>query len=167
MGSVTSTNLTAPSQSLAVRDPSPSLGQSRPPPPMVSGPVPGGRGSPLPPCGEGLTPPSTGTFSETVIFSPAPGQAPSQEVDACASTAFSGIMGHTNAISDECSSNGQAGSLSSPDQSDGAGPPRGKGPLSSALGAPLPPHRSRQALIPGVCEPSPSPPSPSTVRSRD
>jgi len=53
--------------------------------------------------------PTTGTFSETVIFSSAPGP-PSQEVDARASTAFSGIMGHINAISDECSSNGWAGS---------------------------------------------------------
>ena len=37
------------------------------------------------------TTPTTGTFSETVIFSSAPGP-PSQEVDARASTAFSGIM---------------------------------------------------------------------------
>ena len=40
-------------------------------------------------------PPTTGTFSETVIFSSASGP-PSQEVDACASTAFSGIMVSTD-----------------------------------------------------------------------
>lgn len=39
--------------------------------------------------------PTTGTFSETVIFSSAPGP-PSQEVDARASTAFSGIMVSTS-----------------------------------------------------------------------
>ena len=50
-------------------------------------------GAPPPPSQGEARPPSTGTFSETVIFSPAQaGQAPSQEVDACASTAFSGIM---------------------------------------------------------------------------
>ena len=40
---------------------------------------------------QGLPSPTTGTFSATVIFSSAPGP-PSQEVDARASTAFSGIM---------------------------------------------------------------------------
>merc|ERR1719495_12032 len=65
--------------------------------------------------------PPTGTFSQTVISSGSNGQAPSQEVDACASTAFSGTMGHTNAISDERSSNGRAAPASS-DPPSGAAP---------------------------------------------
>ena len=55
------------------------------------------QGPPKPPTPPGPTPvganlPPTGTFSQTVISSGSNGQAPSQEVDACASTAFSGIM---------------------------------------------------------------------------
>ena len=55
-------------------------------------------GPPTPPTMVGaMAPlPPTGTFSQTVISSGSNGQAPSQEVDACASTAFSGIMVSTH-----------------------------------------------------------------------
>jgi len=115
--------VSAPSHSLA------DTPQSRPTPeppgalPPRTGAGPGGASAPceaqeialsgieedLDTQSQDLANPTTGTFSATVIFSSAPGP-PSQEVDARASTAFSGIMGHINAISDECSSNGGAGS---------------------------------------------------------
>ena len=85
----------APSQSPAAGLPI-SSGTTQGPPNPLSGdgpPTPPG-----PPTMVGATLPPTGTFSQTVISSGSNGQAPSQEVDACASTAFSGIMVSTDFI---------------------------------------------------------------------
>merc|ERR1719445_1125159 len=111
----------APSQSSAAGLAGPTTGPS-------SGPTNGSSNGSNPLSGETAGPmdplaslPPTGTFSQTVISSGSTGPAPSQEVDACASTAFSGTMGHTNAISDERSSNGRAAPASS-DPPSGAAP---------------------------------------------
>merc|ERR1719210_984664 len=116
----------APSQSSAAGLAGPSTGPSSGP---TNGSSTGSSNGSNPLSGETAGPmdplaslPPTGTFSQTVISSGSNGQAPSQEVDACASTAFSGIMGHTNAISDERSSNGRAAASAPP------GPPSGAAP---------------------------------------
>ena len=81
----------APSQSPAAGLPSSGTTQG-PPNPLGDGPPTPG------PTMVGANLPPTGTFSQTVISSGSTGQAPSQEVDACASTAFSGIMVSTDFI---------------------------------------------------------------------
>ena len=82
----------APSQSPAAGPPTSGIPTQGTLGSLTQGPPKPGPPTPPGPTPVGANLPPTGTFSQTVISSGSNGQAPSQEVDACASTAFSGIM---------------------------------------------------------------------------
>ena len=82
----------APSQSPAAGPPTSGIPTQGTLGTLTQGPPKPGPPTPPGPTPVGANLPPTGTFSQTVISSGSNGQAPSQEVDACASTAFSGIM---------------------------------------------------------------------------